>query len=108
MKGYYTIYNHYTNAWWSYGSYWQVDRDIQTISMPTTIDLTKITMPDGSKDIMMAKYDTKDVLVDGKGKVNPNNIWKFHTLKDAEDYLMSGSIITNYGQDFLKIRKIYY
>ena len=108
MAGYYVIYNHYTNAWWSYGSYWQVDRDIQKISMPTTIDLTNYRLPDGSSKTMLAKYDNKDILIDGGGKVNPNTIWKFNSLKEAEDYLMSGAIVTNYGQDFLTIRKIYY
>ena len=108
MQGYYVIYNHFTNAWWSYGSYWQVDRDIQKVSMPTKSDLTKYRLPDGSTDIMLSKYDNKDMLYDGGGKVNPNTIWKFDTIKDAEYYLMSGNIVTNYGQDFLTIRKIYY
>ena len=108
MTGYYVIYNHYTNAWWSYGSYWQMDRDIGILSMPTKFDLTNYKLPDGSSKTMLAKYDNKDVLYDGGGKVNPNTIWKFNTIKEAEDYLMSGNIVTNYGQDFLTIRKIYY
>jgi hypothetical protein len=51
--------------------------------------------------------DFKDVVCWNKGvEKNPYNIFLFETLKEAEDYLLSGVIYKEHN-DYFTIRKIY-
>jgi hypothetical protein len=107
MKGWYCIYECSNNQWLMQGSWWQLDREYKTISMPTQFDITKYQLPDGTKDYMLGKYDNKNFLTLGEGKINPWSILKFETIKEAEQFLQNGGFSLTDGR-FYTIRKIYF
>ena len=108
MKGYYAIYNHKRNAWWTLGQYWMNDTPIETYHLPTNIVLSKWVNVDGDEKVDLQKTDYKDVVVWNKSvEKNPYNIFLFETLKEAEDYLLGG-VIYKETNDFFTIRKIYF
>ena len=110
MTGYYAIYNHNTNAWLMHGGIWQLDRHIEEIHLPTQIQLNEHWIADSvgdyKKDYKLLQTEYKNILVKGTEMVNPFSILKFSKLSDAEDYLLSGAIVS--GGDFFTIRKIYF
>jgi len=108
MKGYYAIYNHKRNAWWTVGQYWMLDAPYESYEMPTQHQLTKWWTADGDEKYELQKNDLKDVLILNRNKEkNPYNIFVFETLKEAEDYLLGGPIVKEQNEYFT-IRKIYY
>jgi hypothetical protein len=107
MKGYYAIYNHKKNAWWTVGTYWMNDTPIETHYLPTRYELTRGWSTDGDSRVDLRSDDFKDVVCWNKGvEKNPYNIFLFETLKEAEDYLLSGVIYKEHN-DYFTIRKIY-
>lgn len=108
MTAYYVIYNHATNAWYMSGGHWQMDRDYQTINMPTEFKLNEWWSDYGDKKIQLNQSAHKNVVCESNTKINPHSIRRFTTLKQAEDFLLSGEIISSYGIDFYTIRKIYF
>ena len=108
MTGYYVIYNHATNSWYMNGGFWQMDRDYHTTNIPTQFKLEDWWSNDGDKKYLLLQTDYKNVVCENSIKVNPIGIRKFETLKQAEDFLLSGQIISSYGIDFYTIRKIYF
>jgi hypothetical protein len=108
MKGYYAIYNHQKNAWWTQGNWWLGDTPYESHQMPTNYQLTKWWTADGDEKYELQKNDLKDVLILNRNKEkNPYNIFVFETLKEAEDYLLNGGIYKEHN-DYFTIRKIYY
>ena len=107
MKGYYAIYNHKRNAWWTTGTYWMNDTSYETYHLPTNIVLSKWRNQDGEPQIDLQKTDYKDIVAWNKSvEKNPYNIFLFETLKEAEDYLLGGAIYKEHN-DYFTIRKIY-
>lgn len=88
------------------GNWWQLDREFIPFSLPTTIDLTKTTT-NGVTDYIMSKYNNKNLITLGEGKINPWSVLKRETLKEAENFLLSGGFSTSNGE-FYSIRKIYF
>ncbi len=108
MKGYYAIYNHQKNAWWTQGNWWLGDTPYESHQMPTNYQLTKWWTADGDEKYELQKNDLKDVLILNRNKEkNPYNIFVFETLKEAEDYLLNGGIYKEHN-DYFTIRKIYF
>lgn len=88
------------------GNWWQLDREFIPIMIPLTIDLTKTTT-NGVTDYIMSKYNNKNVITLGEGKINAWSVLKRETLKEAEDFLLNGGFTTSNGE-FYSIRKIYF
>lgn len=107
MTGYYVIYNHASNSWYMSGRYWQMDRDYHTTNMPTKLKLDDWWTTDGDKQFILHQTDYQNVVCETNTKVNPHNIMRFATLKEAEDFLLSAQIIPTGGVDYYTIRKIY-
>ncbi len=108
MKGYYAIYNHKRNAWWTVGQYWMLDAPYESYEMPTQHQLTKWWTADGDEKYELQQSNLKDVIVWNKSvEKNPYNIFLFETLKEAEDYLLGGVIYKEHN-DYFTIRKIYF
>ena len=111
MTGYYVIYNHATNSWWMNGGFWQMDRDFQNVNMPTKIELNdywvKNLEDEYVKETKLTGTAYHNVVIDKETKINPWNIRKFNSIKEAEDFMLT-SIFPTGGVDFYTIRKIYF
>lgn len=108
MKGYYAIYNHKKNAWWTQGNWWMMDAPYESHNIPTKYELTRGWSIDGDPQMDLREDNYKDVLIYNRSvEKNPYNIFLFETLKEAEDYLMSGPIYKEHN-DYFTIRKIYF
>ena len=107
MTGYYAIYNHATNSWWMGGGFWQVDRDLQHVNMPTEFKLEDWWTSDGDKKVALQQTAYHNVVIDKGTKINPWNIRTFGSIKEAEDFMFS-NIFPAGGVDFYTIRKIYF
>ena len=62
MTGYYAIYNHRRNAWWTQGNWWMNDTPYESYQMPTKYELTRWWTADGDEKYELQKNDLKDVV----------------------------------------------
>jgi hypothetical protein len=90
------------------GGYWQMDRDYHTTNIPTQFKLEDWWSADADKQIILHQTAYQNVVCENNTKINPHSIRRFTTLKEAEDFLLGGEIISSYGIDFYTIRKIYF
>jgi hypothetical protein len=109
MKGYFAIYECSKNQWLYEGSQWVNDRDYceRMIGTKHAIqinqsynynpNLPQVEVIDTQQDV---------VLISGPNKVSPQQIMKFETMNEAEDYLLK-TFYPASGQ-FYSIRKIYF
>lgn len=107
MRGYYCIYNHASNCWWTSGGWWMGDFPFILKSIPTNIELTDWWTTDGDKKYVLQKNEMMDAYFHSDTQKNPYNILTFETLNEAETYLLSGRISKGHT-DFFTIRKIYF
>ena len=105
MRGYYVIYSHARNAWWAYGDYWMTEKEYVTKSIPMGYTIS-VGNSVGGASASATNYE--NIVTEPNPKeFQPHNIKKFDTLKEAETYLLSGSVYVNSATDFVTIRKIY-
>lgn len=93
----------------SESSEWRLDRDyyMQSIGSKHAIQTsTNYSYNPNVPQIEIIDTQSVSVLVDGGMKVNPNQLMKFETMGEAEDYLLNKfSSAQGY---FYSIRKIYF
>ena len=106
MRGFYVIYSHGRNAWYTNGGNWWRETDYITKQIPTAFAITLGNQVGGASASAM-QYENV-VVENSKLPVEPFEIKKFNTLNEAETYLLSGSVVLQNGKDFVTIRKIYY
>jgi hypothetical protein len=109
MKGYYAIYECSKNQWLYDGIQWVNDRDYYQKSIGTkhaiTINQSYNYNPNLPQvEIIDTHHD--NVLTIGFNKVSSEQIMKFETMNDAEDFLLK-TFSSDKGQ-FYSIRKIYF
>ena len=109
MKGYYAIYECSQNQWLYDGIMWVNDRDFyeRTIGTKHAIQVSQSynynpNLP--QVEIIDTQHDV--VLTEGPQKVDTNQIMKFETMSEAEDFLLK-TFSSAHGE-FYSIRKIYY
>lgn len=108
MKGWYCIYECYNNQWLYEGIFWRSDRDYypHTIGTKHAIQTNQsYSYNPNLPQIEIIDTQSVSVLADGGNRVNSNEVMKFETMVEAEDYLLKMFTSTN-GQ-FYSIRKIY-
>jgi hypothetical protein len=105
MKGYYAIYSHSQDGWWTDGGYCYKQKQYVTkvIPMGYTISVGNSV---GGATATANNYENV-VTDDSAAEFSPFYIKKFDTLNDAETYLLSGKFYMNGSTDFVTIRKIY-
>ena len=109
MKGWYCIYECSQNQWLMDGIGWRYDRDYY----PHTIGTKHAIQINGNYNYnpnlpQIEVVDTQSVsaLIDMGNKVNPQQIMKFETMIEAEEYLLAK--FTSSSGQFYSIRKIYF
>lgn len=105
MKGYYAIYSHSQDGWWADGHYWYKQKQYVTKSIPMGYTLS-VGASVGGATATATNYE-KVVTDDSSAEFAPIYIKKFHTLNEAEAYLLSDPFYMNGSTDFVTIRKIY-
>jgi hypothetical protein len=109
MKGYYCIYECSKNEWLYEGVMWVKDRDYhsRTIGTKHAIQISQgYNYNPNLPQIEVIDTEHEILLTPGSQKVDPNQLMKFETMNEAEDYLLKTFSSTN-GQ-FYSIRKIYF
>ena len=109
MKGYYCIYECSTNRWLYEGIFWRNDRDYypHTIGAKHAIQINQsYNYNPNLPQVEIIDTQTISVLTDTGNRVNPQEIMKFETMVEAEEYLLEKFTSAN-GQ-FYSIRKIYF
>jgi hypothetical protein len=109
MKGWYCIYECSNNQWLYEGIFWRSDRDYypHTIGSKHAIQVNQsYNYNPNLPTVEIIDMQTISVLVDGGNRVNVNEIMKFETMVEAEEYLIK-TFSSNSGQ-FYSIRKIYF
>mgnify|MGYP003332438613 CR=1 FL=1 len=107
MKGYYAIYNHQRNAWWTNGHWWISDTSYETTNIPTNINLSKWVNSEGETMIDLQQSNFRNVVIwNNNIEKNPHNIMVFDNIVAAENALLH-NIVPEYNE-FFTIRKIYY
>jgi hypothetical protein len=109
MKGYYAIYECSKNQWLYDGIQWVNDRDYYQKSIGTkhaiTINQSYNYNPNLPQvEIIDTHHD--NVLTIGFNKVSSEQIMKFETMNDAEDFLLK--TFSSASGQFYSIRKIYF
>jgi hypothetical protein len=109
MKGYFAIYECSKNQWLYNGIQWVNDRDYYERMIGTkhaiqinqsynyNPNLPQVEVIDTQQDV---------VLTTGSNKVSPEQIMKFETMGEAEDYLLKK--FSSASGSFFSIRKIYF
>ena len=105
MKGYYAIYSHSQDGWWTDGGYWYKQKQYITKSIPMGYTIS-VGSSVGGASATATNYE-KVVIDDSSAEFAPIYIKKFDTLNEAETYLFSGKFYMNGSTDFVTIRKIY-
>ena len=109
MKGYYCIYECSQNKWLYDGIMWVNDRDLHQMSIGTkhAIQISQsYNYNPNLPQIEIIDTQSVSVLVDGGMRVNPDQIMKFETLTQAEEYLLK--TFSSAQGYFYSIRKIYF
>jgi hypothetical protein len=109
MKGWYCIYECSQNQWLMEGIGWKYDRDYFPITIGTKHAIQISQSYNYNPNLPQVEIiDTQStaVLTDAGNKVNPQQIMKFETMAEAENYL--ASMFTSDSGQFYSIRKIYY
>ncbi len=109
MKGYYAIYECYQNQWLYEGIMWVNDRDFyeRTIGTKHAIQINQsYNYNPNLPQIEVIDTQSEAVLVDYGNKVNPEQIMKFETMSEAEDFLLK--TFSSNNEQFYSIRKIYF
>jgi hypothetical protein len=109
MKGYYCIYECSKNQWLYDGIQWVNDRDYYEKTIGTrhaiTINQSYNYNPNLPQvEIIDTHHD--NVLTIGSNKVSPEEIMKFETMSEAEDFLLK--TFSSASGQFYSIRKVYY
>ncbi len=109
MKGYYCIYECSKNQWLYDGIQWVNDRDYYEKTIGTrhaiTINQSYNYNPNLPQvEIIDTHYD--NILTIGSNKVSPEEIMKFETMSEAEDFLLK--TFSSASGQFYSIRKVYY
>lgn len=107
MKGWFCIYECSKNQWLMNNQWWQKDRDLNEVSIPTRTRLDSFINHSADMEYQLLQTDYKNLMILGDSKVNPWSIQSFETLQEAERYLFNAGFSTNDGQ-FYTIRKIYF
>ena len=109
MKGYFAIYECSQNQWLMDGIGWRYDRDYYTQSIGTKHAIQTSQSYNYNPNLPQIEIiDTQSipVLTDGGNKIDPNQIKKFETMMEAEEYLIS--TFSSHSAQFYSIRKIYF
>ena len=109
MKGYYCIYECSSNQWLYEGIQWRNDRDYwpHTIGTKHAIQISQsYNYNPNLPQIEIVDTQSITALIDSGNKVDVNQIMKFETMQEAEDFLVKTFSSEN-GQ-FYSIRKIYF
>ncbi len=109
MQGYYCIYECSKNQWLYDGIKWVNDRDYYEKTIGTrhaiTINQSYNYNPNLPQvEIIDTHHD--NVLTIGSNKVSPEEIMKFETMSEAEDFLLK--TFSSASGQFYSIRKVYY
>lgn len=109
MKGWYCIYECRDNRWLYEGILWVNDRDYypHTIGTKHAIQTTtNYGYTPNASSVEIVDTQSISVLMDSGNRIDVNQIMKFETMGEAEDYLI-GNFSSQNGQ-FYSIRKIYF
>jgi hypothetical protein len=109
MKGYFAIYECSQNQWLMEGIGWRYDRDYYTQMVGTkhAIQISQsYTYNPNLPQVEIIDTQSIAVLTDGGNKIDSNQIMKFETMIEAEEYLLK-TFSSDSGQ-FYSIRKIYF
>jgi hypothetical protein len=109
MKGWYCIYECVKNEWLYDGIMWVKDRDYHARSIGTKhaimINQSYNYNPNLPQvEVIDTEHDV--VLTEGPQRVDRDQLMKFETISEAEDFLLKTFSSSN-GQ-FYSIRKIYF
>ena len=109
MKGYYAIYECSKNQWLYNGIMWVNDRDyhIKNIGTKHAIQISQAYNYNPNPpqiEVIDTHYD--NVLTIGSNKVSSEQIMKFETMSEAEDFLLK--TFSSASGQFYSIRKIYF
>jgi hypothetical protein len=108
MKGYYCIYECSQNKWLYDGIMWANDRDLHQMSIGTkhAIQISQsYNYNPNLPQIEIIDTQTIPVLYEGGNKIDSQQIMKFETMIEAENYLTT---FTSENGQFYSIRKIYF
>jgi hypothetical protein len=109
MKGWYCLYECSKNQWLTNNSYWLNDRDYysQMVGTKHAIQTTSnYSYNPNLPQIEVIDVQSLPVLTEGANKVNPNDLMRFETITEAEEYLVKNFSADN--GEFYSIRKIYF
>jgi hypothetical protein len=105
MRAYYVIYSHTQNAWYTENRFWYTETNYTTKQIPVGFSISVGNNVSGTNatvnEYANVVVQISDITVD------PYGIKKFHTLNEAETYLLSGDVNLYNSNEFLTIRKIY-
>lgn len=108
MKGWYCIYECSQNRWFMKNRWWANDRDLLSIRIPVEYRLNSYPTGDGEKEYQLNHNKYTDVAaMSPEYKIDRNQLEKFETMKEAEEWLLSNPLSTEKGQ-FFSIRKVYF
>ena len=109
MKGYYCIYECSQNQWLLEGIGWRYDREYypHPIGTKHAIQISQSYNHNPNlPQIEITDTQTINVLTDSGNRVNPQEIMKFETIVEAEEFLLK--MFTPIYGGFYTIRKIYF
>jgi hypothetical protein len=109
MKGYYAIYECSKNQWLYNGIMWVNDRDYYTQMVGTkhAIQINQsYNYNPNLPQVEVIDTQTVHVLTEGGNKVDSQQIMKFETMSEAEDFLLK--TFSSASGQFYSIRKIYF
>ena len=109
MKGYYAIYECSQNQWLYDGIQWVNDRDYYQKSIGTkhAIQISQgYNYNPNLPQIEVIDTQSETVLTDYGNKVSSEQIMKFETMGEAEDFLLK--TFSSARGEFYSIRKIYF
>ncbi len=109
MKGWYCLYECSKNQWLLNSLYWLNDRDYYSQMVGTKHAIQTIanySYNPNQSQIEVIDVQSIPVLTEGFNKVNPNELMKFETIAEAEEYLVNTFSADN--GEFYSVRKIYF
>ena len=109
MKGWYCIYECSSNRWLYEGIQWVNDRDYYSLNIGTKHAIQTNTNYEYNPNLPKIEVvDTQSmpVLTEGSNRLDVNQIMKFETMVEAEQYLLA--TFTSANGQFYSIRKIYF
>lgn len=107
MKGWYCIYECSKNQWLLNNQWWQKDRDLNIVNIPTQTKLDSYITHSADMEYQLIQTNYQNVVTLGDSKISAWSILTFETLQNAEKYLLNAGFSTTEGQ-FYSIRKIYF